>query len=145
MAVTAKAYGKFPLALINAETNWASNSIRMSLHTSGYTPDQDTHDYFNDLASEIADAGYTAGGQALASKTATYDAPTNTVTLDCADVVWTTVSFTVRTAVVHDHTPATDATRPLYCYNQSSSDIVSTAGNFTVQINASGLMTFTAS
>lgn len=144
MTVTGKAYGKFPLALINAETNWASNSIRMGLHTVSYVPNQDTDDYWNDATNEIADSGYTAGGQALASKTATYDAPSNTVTLDCADVVWSSVSFTVRVATVHDHTPSTDATRPLYCYNLSSADVVSTAGNFTVQINASGLLTFTA-
>lgn len=144
MAVTAKAYGQLPLHLWKKLIDWVNDDIRCRLHTSSYTPDQDTHDFVNDLSAEIADAGYTAGGQTLTSKTLTYDAPTNTTTLDCADPTWTTVSFTVRTATFADQTPGTDATRPLICYQQDSANVVSTNGNFVVQINAGGLLTMTA-
>ena len=144
MAVTAKVYGKAPLSWLNKEVNLLSDAIHGSLHTSAYTPDQDVHDYSDDLAGEIASSGYTAGGQALAGKTLTYDAPTNTITFDANDIVYSTVSFTVRTVVIHDRTPGTAATRPLICYQQSDVDIVSTNGEWRAQWNAGGIFTITA-
>src|SRR5688572_26435818 len=124
MAVTSKQFGKLPLALFNAEVDWLDHVIKVTLHTSGYTPDQDAHDYKDDLASEVANGGgYTTGGVTLANKTIGYTAGTNVTKLDADDAVWPTATITARTAVVQDTSPATDATRPLICYSQSDADI----------------------
>lgn len=143
MAVTARVYGKAPLAWLNKEVDLIDDAIHAMLHSAAYTPDQDVHDYVNDLAGEIAAAGYTAGGQALAGKTLTYDAPTNTVTFDANDVVYAGVSFTVRTVTVHDRATGADTTRPLICYQQSDADVVSTNGEWRCQWNAGGIFTVT--
>lgn len=145
MAVTGKLYGKVFTALWNKEIDYDSDTIKVMLTTSLYTPDQDTHDYKDDVTNEVTGTGYSAGGATLASKTVTYTAATNKHVLDAADTSWASSTITARTAVMYDDTPATDATKPLICYQQSDSDIVSTAGTFTVQWNASGIVEVTVS
>lgn len=80
--------------------DWVTDTIKVSIHGSGYTWDQDAHDYYNDVTSEVSGTNYTAGGVTLGSKTLTYDTATNTVRLKSADAVWTTVTFTAGTQAV---------------------------------------------
>lgn len=143
MAVTAKLYGLVFSAAFNKEIDIVDDDIKCMLTTSTYTPDQDVHDYKNDVTNEVSGTGYTAGGVSLTGKTVTYTAGTNIWMFDANDAVWTTATITARTAVVYDNTPATDATRPLIGYQQESADIVSTAGTFTVQWAAGGLVSIT--
>jgi len=70
MAVTAKVYNLAITSLANKEIDWGSDTIKVSLHTSSYTPSQTTHDYQSDLTNEVANGnGYATGGATLASKT----------------------------------------------------------------------------
>lgn len=54
MAVTSKVFGKAILAMMNKEIDWAADAIKVSLHTSSFSPDQDTMDYYDDLTNEVA-------------------------------------------------------------------------------------------
>lgn len=141
MAVTGKWYGQAIAKAFNKEVDWDTDDIRCTLHAVGYVPDQDTHDYVDDLSSELATAnGYTVGGQALAGKTLTYTIGTNTIKFDANDVVWTAAgTLTARSAVVSDRTPGTAATQPLLVYQLSDADVSATDGTLTVQWNASGI------
>ena len=145
MAVTGKLYGLVFTSLWNKEIDYDTDTINCMLTTSLYTPDQDTHQYKSSVTNEVVGTGYTAGGAALASKTVTYTAATNKHVLDAADASWASSTITARTAVVYDGTPATDATRPLICYQQSDADIASTNGTFTVQWAAAGIVEITVS
>lgn len=145
MAVTGKLYGKMFIALFNKEIDWDTDTIKCALTTSSYTPDQDAHDYFNDVTNEVSGTGYSAGGATLANKTVTYTGATNKFVLDADDAVWAGSTITARTAVVYDASPGSDATRPLICYQQSDADVSTTAGTFTVQWNASGIVEITVS
>lgn len=145
MAVTAKLYGRMFLAAFNKEIDWDSDTIKVMLCTSAYTPDQDVHDYKNDVTNEVTGTGYTAGGVTLTNKTITYTNSTNKITMDADDVQWTNSTITARTAVIYDATPGTDATRPLIGYQQSDTDITSTNSNFDIQWNASGIIEITVS
>jgi hypothetical protein len=61
--------------VFNKEIDWDSGNVKLTLHTSTYSPNQNTHDYQNDLTNELATAGgYTAGGLTVASPTITYTA-----------------------------------------------------------------------
>jgi hypothetical protein len=134
-------YGKLYEALWGKEINYLSDDIRVQLHSSSYTPSQATHKYRSDLTNELATTGgYTAGGQALTGKTVTYTAGTRLFTLDCNDPAWAASTITARYAVVLDATPGTDATRPLICYENFETDQSTTAGTFTLVVNAAGLV-----
>jgi hypothetical protein len=45
--------------------------------------------------------------------------------------------------VVYDSSPATDATRPLIAYVDFGADVTATAGDFTIQWDANGILTVT--
>lgn len=142
MAVSAKAYGSLLGVLFTGAINYASDTIKVALCTSAYTPDQDTHDYFNDITNEVTGTGYTAGGATLASKTSTYTAGTNTQSLDAADVTWGSSTITARYAVIYKST-GTASTSPLIGYVDFGQDVVSSAGNFTITWDATGMLTLT--
>lgn len=143
MAVSAKVYASFFLTLENKEIDLDSDTLKVMLCTSSYTPNQTTHKYKSDITNEVSGTGYTATGAALTSVTATNSGLV--FTLDAADTSWTTSTITARYAIVYDSTPSTDATRPLIMYVDFGADVVSTAGTFLITWNASGLMTLTAS
>lgn len=142
MAVTAKVYGLAMKSMLNKEIDYDSDTIKVMLCTSSYTPNQDTHQYKSSVTNEITGTGYTAGGATLASKTVTYDGGTNTLTLDCADPQWTASTLTARYAVFYDST-GTDSTSPLICYWDFGADVSSSSGTFTLTIDAAGLLTLT--
>lgn len=59
-------------SLFGKSSDLDSDDLRVTLHTSGYTPDLDTHDFVADLTNELATGGgYTAGGLAVAAKSIT--------------------------------------------------------------------------
>lgn len=109
MAVSAKWFSKALLGQYSKtaarRVNWEEDTIKVALTTSSYTPDQDEHDFFNDVTNELAETGgYTSGGKTLSGATATYDGASNTVRLDANDVEWTSASFTAAKAVIYKST-----------------------------------------
>lgn len=144
--MASKVYGNAIKAAFNKEVDWDSDTIRVMLLTSAYTPNQDGHDYVDDVrANEVAaTGGYTTGGAALTSKTATYDAATNTVKFDAADVTWAASTITARYAVVYNDSGATDATKALIAYFDFTTDRASSNGEFTVRWGADGVFSATA-
>ena len=140
MAVSAKAYGNFPKHLAAGLVAFTTDTIKCALTTSTYTPDQDNHDYFNDVTNEVTGTGYTAGGATLASKTSTYSGGSNTLALDAADVTWASSTITARRAVVYKDT-GTASTSPLIGYVDLGEDLSSTGGPFTITWDAAGMLT----
>lgn len=145
MAVTAFWYTKAFLAAFNREIDF-DDGIKVALTTSSYTPNQDTHDYFNDVTNEITDTGYTAGGFTLVNPTKA--TATNVFTLDSDDPSWTSANpgtFTARRAVYYDSTPGTAATNPLLSWVDFGADqVAQNGGVFTIQHATAGIATITA-
>jgi hypothetical protein len=139
---TAHVYGNALLNLAKKKADLSADALKVMLLTSAYTPAQATHQFQSDLTGEVVGTGYTAGGQALTSVTLTQAG--NVVTLDAADSVWNGSTITARYAVVVDTTPGSAATNPLICYVDFTTDFVSTNAPFTIQWNASGIVTQTA-
>jgi hypothetical protein len=139
-----KLYGQFLAKALNKEVDWDSDTIKVALLSSSYTPNQDTHDYYDDVSTyEVSGTGYTAGGQTLGSKTVSYDAATNVIVLDAADTTWTSSTITARYAVVYDDSGATAGAKALIGYVDFSSDQSSTSGNFTITWDATGIVRIT--
>lgn len=141
---TSKIYGSLLSKVFNKEVDYDSDSIKVALVGSSYTPNQDTHDYWDDVsANEVSGTGYTAGGSALASKTVTYDSATNVTVLDAADVTWASSTITARYAVIYDDSGATAGQKALLGYVDFGSDQSSTNGNFTITWDSTGIFRFT--
>jgi len=140
----AKAYGLGLTAALNAEIDFISATVKCALTSNTYVPNQDTHDFFNDITNQVTGAGYTAGGVTLASKTAVYNAGTNTLTLDAADPTWATVSIPeIRYAIFYVDT-GTAATSPLISYMDFEANYAPSSQSFTVTLAATGIITYTA-
>ena len=137
-----KLYGNFLVKALNKEVDWDTDTIKVALTTSSYTPNQDTHDYFNDVTNEVTGTGYTAGGNTLGSKTITYDDANNVIILDAADTTWASSTITARYAVVYAST-GTASTSPLIGYVDFGSDQSSTNGNFTITWDSTGIVRVT--
>jgi hypothetical protein len=146
-------YGKFPANAMGMggatqTVDWLLATIKCGLTTSSYTPDQDTHDFYNDITNELSTAnGYTAGGATLASKTVTYDSATNESRFDAADVVWTSTGagFTARRFFVYKDSGVA-ATSTLIMYDSFSADqTASGGGTLTISWASDGVFKFTAS
>lgn len=147
MAVTAKWYGKAFLAAFNKEIDLDTDTIKVALVTSSYTPDQDAHDYWDDVsANEVANGnGYTTGGYTLANKAVAYTAGTNVFNLDnTVDPSWANSTITARYAVYYVST-GTPGTSALLCYVDFGADVSSTNAAFTITIDAAGICKVTVS
>lgn len=148
MAVTTHWYGvgikNYFSGLANASWDWDTDTIKISLHTSSYAVDPDTHDFFNDVTNEVSSANYTAGGITLTSPTVTYDSATNETRLDAADVSWSSVTFTARYAVIYKST-GTASTSPLIAYIDFGADQTVSSGNFSITFDTTGVIKATSS
>ena len=145
MAVTTKWFGQAFLALANKEIDWVADTIKVSLHTSAFTPGQDTMNYFDDLTDEVVGTGYTADGEEIANKSQAYDGATNIMKIDGDDVSWPGSTITARYAVITDVTPGTDATNPLICWVDFGEDVSTSSGTLEIQWNADGIARVTVS
>jgi len=143
MAVTGFLYSSVHKKLANKEIDLDTDTIKVALCTSTYTPSQTTHDYFDDITNEVTGTGYTAGGATLGSKTVGTSG-TTTFTFDAADTVWSTATITARYAIVYCST-GTASTSALIGYIDFGADVSSTAANFTITWNASGIFSQTVS
>jgi len=108
--------------------DWVSDTIKVSLHTSAYTPDQDAHDFANDLTNELSGGGYAV--QTLGTKSINYDTATNHVQLRAANTTFSSLTATFRYIVVWKDTGST-ATSPLLGFVDTLGQTVS-ATNYVV-------------
>jgi hypothetical protein len=113
-----------------------ADRFKVMLVTSSYTPDFGTHDFKADVTNEVSGTGYSAGGESLTSVTLTQSG--GTITFDAADVTWASSTITARGAVIYDDSLTDD---PLIAYIDFGADKSSSAGDFVLSFNASGIFT----
>lgn len=136
---TSKFYSGFFRSLWNKEIDLDTDSLKLMLCTSAYTPDQDTHRYKSSITNEVSAPGYTAGGAVVGSVAVSYDTSGNVLSFDGADVTWPASTITARYGILYDSSPASDATRPLILYVDFGGNISSTAATFTMSWDAAGI------
>jgi len=132
-------YNSLKKALMDADIDLAADTIKVALVTSDYSPNQDSHDNFDDVTNEVTGTGYTAGGAALANKAITQDNTDDEGVFDADDVTWSSSTITARGAVIYKDT-GTASTSKLICYIDFTENKVSTNGNFTIQWAAEGIV-----
>lgn len=152
---TFQLYGKFAANVLGGEasgdvgmTDYLTNALRFTLHTSTYTPNTDTHEAFADATNELGTAnGYTANGIAIATKTVVYAASgVTTFDMDDTTITWTASggSLVFQYAVLHDDTVTVGPPiKPLIGYIDCGAQTITTGNTFTITTGASGLFTGT--
>ena len=136
-------YNNAKVAILSGEYAWThpsgdgdTDSIKVALHTSSYSP-LPTHETFGvDTTNEVSGTGYTAGGVVLAGKTGSIASNTQSWTADPAQ--WTSATFTARYATIYND----DVTDDLIAVIDLQENKTATNGLFRITWNASGIVTF---
>lgn len=141
---TATIYNSYKTKLLDASTkiNLASDTIKLALVTSSYTPNIDTHDFWDDVsANESSGTGYTAGGKTLANPVVSTDTTNDRGKFDADDVSWTISSaLSARYGVLYKST-GTPSTSPLIGYIDFGSTYSLSSGTLTITWSANGALT----
>lgn len=107
-----------------------TDTFRRSLHTSAYTENKDTHDYFDDVTNEASGTGYTAGG-AVTSVTVTLDTANDRLDIAFGTTTWPSSTVTARKSVVRKARGGAASADELIFVNDFGSDVASSSGTFT--------------
>lgn len=142
MAITAA--GMYGLTIEKMFIDTAGQSLEAETHKEalvqdGYTPNFDTHDFFDDVTNEVSGTGYTTGGVANTATELTLSA--GTMTYDYADTVYSTVTITDAMGGVFYFNVGSAATDQLLGLQDFVTAASATAADFTIQHNASGVFT----
>lgn len=134
-------YNDFKEKILNGSIDLDTDTIKVALVTSSYTPDKDAHDFFDDVTNEVSGTGYTAGGATL-SVTISQDNTNDRGVFDAVDTSWTSASIAnVYAAVVYKST-GTASTSPLIAYIDLNSETAFSVvnGTLTITWNSSGIL-----
>lgn len=119
--------------------NTALTSHKIALYTNTLTPNFSTDSAYS-ATNEVSGAGYTATGQVIVSPTTT-ESPAGTIMYDLGDQIWASpTTVTARGGIEY-----ADALTPkalMFAWTFGGSDIVSTAGTFTIAWNVLGAATW---
>lgn len=144
-AVTFNGYDKFRQNSFNGGAiDITTATLKMAIVASGYTVDQNLHDFFSDITNEVVGTGYTAGGNACANGTVSLSGA-GLVTVDCDDPAAYTQNAggfaNGRRSILYDDTGVA-ATSPLIGFsNDYGGDQGNVNGDFSTTINAAGIFT----
>lgn len=146
MSGTWKWYGNGLLNVLKGNVDFDNDTFKIMLTTSSYTPDQDAHDYRNDVTNEVSPSGtYVAGGATLAGVSVTYDSASNEARIAWTpDPSFTSATITARTAVIYKSRGGASSADELIAYCTESSDVTSTAGTFTIDLPTTAVLKVTA-
>lgn len=129
-------YGNGIKNVVTGLVDLDTDTFKILLTTSAYTPNQDTDAYRNAVTNEVVGTGYTAGGVTLAGVSVTYDAATNEIRVSWTSPAWASSTITARTAVIYKSRGGASSADELVAYCTEATDITSTAGTFTVTLPA---------
>jgi hypothetical protein len=145
-AATTTVYDNAPKH-IDDDVDFVADTIKVTLHTSTYTP-ATTHEFFSSVTNELSTAnGYTSGGATLGTKARTLSGRVTQYT--AAATTWTPgagQTLTARYAVVRKDTGSA-ATSPVLCYvllDSAPADVSATNAAFTLTWDATGVFKTTA-
>ncbi len=133
-------YNAFKKYIMNGAIDLDTDTIKVMLVTSTYTPDQDAHDFRDDITNEVSGTGYSAGGSALANKAVTADNTDNEGVFDADDLAWATSTITARGAVLYKARGGASSADELIAYIDFGADKISDAGTFTIAWDAEGIL-----
>ncbi len=140
MSVSITKYTSFKQYIADGTIDLENANISLALVTSSYTPSI-AHTIWADVsANEVATgSGYSTGGTALTTPSVT------AVRWDADDVTFSSLTKTFRYGVIYINATVNSIVKPLIAYilfDTTPADTVIAGNDFTVQWDATGIMTF---
>jgi hypothetical protein len=130
-------YTSFKRDTLNDDVNLLTDTIKVMLVTSSYTPSA-SHSDRSDITNEVSGPGYTAGGETLTTKSVSISGTEARFFAD--NVTWEEATITARGAVIYKSRGGSAADDELVGYVDFVTDQESTNGDFTINWNASGVL-----
>jgi len=141
MALTIYWYGNALLNAMKGLISWQSTNIKAIALTSSHTPNQDSHDFLDDIiADECTGDGYTSGGVVVSNPSPSYDSSNNIVKLDCDDIIFPGVYITARYIALYDNRVAGNSNKPLIGYIDIGEDLETLGGDLKLIIDDNGIL-----
>jgi hypothetical protein len=125
-------YNSFIRDVLVGNIDMDTDTFKVILTTSAYTENKDTHDKRDDVTNEVTGTGYTAGGASTTVTVAAVDTANDDVEITIGAASWTTSTITARKAVIYKSRGGASSADELVCVIDFGSDVVSTAGTFTL-------------
>ncbi|MGH3120143.1 MAG: hypothetical protein ACRDND_03785 [Streptosporangiaceae bacterium] len=153
MSVTAHVFPQFAIGWDAGDISLTGGTYKVALSnaagpvtlaTAGVSTAKLFSDWTANVAAEITGTGYTPGGLLVASPTFTAGGTDNSVATwtSGTNPEWTGATFTANQAIFHE---SSASICQLICFWDFGGAISVASGNFTLTIDASGLLTATAS
>lgn len=128
-------------------------AIKIGLSTSVHVPNKDD-DFLDDVGAddfidgELSGTGYVSGfgnsgRKTLASKTIVADKANDRAEFDCADITWTAIDAGTAAQATVMKEITNDAASKVIANIDGGFPIVTNGGDFTIQVNAEGLIQLT--
>jgi hypothetical protein len=111
-----------------------TDTFKIMLVTSSYTPNKDTHTVRTDVTNEVSGTGYTAGG-ATTSVTVTKDTANDRIDISFGNVSFSNATITAAAGVIYKST-GTAASDLLVAYLDFGGNVSSTSGTFQVTVTS---------
>lgn len=121
--------------MVGGNINFAVDTIKAMIVTNTYTPNKGTHTKRSDVTGEATGTGYTAGGVTITA-TKTKDTTNHRVDITFSDPSWAGATITGRGLVLYKSRGGASTADELICVIDNGSDVVSTAGTWSFDINA---------
>jgi hypothetical protein len=144
MAITASGIYRLSLEKALIDTlgqSWEAETHKVMLDSDTDTPNFDTHDFRNDVVTEVTGTNWASGGVALTTTDITIAA--GVLTFDAADVSVASTTITNAMASIFYTTVGTAATDQLIMLHDFVTNVSTSNGTFGIQWHASGLCTIT--
>jgi hypothetical protein len=124
-------YNSFVDDMARGAIDLDTDTFKVLLVTSSYTPNKDTDLKRSAVTNEVSGTGYTAGGVTIAC-TVTKDTANDRVTLSFAAVNWATSTITARAAVIYKSRGGAASSDELVCYVDFGGDVSSSSATFSL-------------
>jgi hypothetical protein len=124
-------YNSFVDDMARGAIDLDTDTFKVLLVTSAYTPNKDTDLKRSAVTNEVTGTGYTAGGVTTAC-TVTKSTANDRVTLSFAAVNWASSTITARGAVIYKSRGGASSADELVCYVDFVSDVSSAASTFSL-------------
>lgn len=109
-----------------------TDTFKVMLVTSSYSPNKDTHDFRDDVTNEVSGTGYTAGGAAVTVTVNAVDTANDREEITLGGASWPTSTITAAGAVYYKSRGGAASADEIIAYIDFGGNVVSSGGTFTL-------------